>query len=178
MGRKRTWKRKYICFYLSYIIIFMVSGCATQPKEIRTGTTERDETRWHILGPDDSREDQRTTLALEDKKHGDGSLFRMGLYYADPSNPKKDTNKSAALLKRLIREYPKSALADSAEVILDIMQESSKWKRQYSDSSHENQRLQKQALEMSQEIDKLKQVIEDSKKVDIEMGAKKREQRR
>jgi TolA-binding protein len=85
---------------------------------------------------------------------GDEALFNMGLIYAHFGNPKKDYGKSLAFFKRMTIDYPQSPLAEQARIWIGMLQENEK---------------------LNQMIQKLNRVIEESKKVDIEIEEKKRE---
>jgi hypothetical protein len=88
----------------------------------------------------------------------------MALVFAHQGNPNKDYQKSITFLKRLVREYPHSALKDQAGLWSEVLEE--------------NIKLRKASTEAQQENAKLKQIIEQSKKVDIEIEEKKREEKR
>ena len=77
----------------------------------------------------------------------DEALFNLGLIYALCGNPKKDYEKSLGFFRRLIKDHPKSPFTEQAKA----------W------------------VEMIQENQKLSQVIEKSKQVDLEIEEKKRE---
>jgi hypothetical protein len=96
--------------------------------------------------------------------HGDEALFNIGLIYAHPGNQNRDYQRSVAFLKRLIKEYPASPLREQARTWAEVLEENIKLKRASSEAREENQRL--------------KQIIEQSKKVDIEIEEKKREEKR
>jgi len=100
------------------------------------------------------REAQKV-LALSGKNApGDEALYYMGLIFAHSGNPKKDYGRSIAFFRRMIKEYPQSPLTEQARIWIGMIQENEK---------------------LNQTIQKLNQVIEDSKRVDIEIEEKKRE---
>ena len=76
----------------------------------------------------------------------DEALFNLGVICALPGNPKKDYEKSLDFFRRLIKDHPKSPFTEQAKA----------W------------------VEMIQENQKLNQVIEKSKQVDLEIEEKKR----
>jgi TolA-binding protein len=80
----------------------------------------------------------------------DQALFQMGLIYAHVDNPQKDFGKALEYFRRVIKDYPKSPLAGEARVWAGVLQEN----------------------------EKLSQVIEKSKQVDIAVEEKKREKAR
>ena len=77
----------------------------------------------------------------------------MGLIFAHAGNPKKDYGRSVAFFRRMIKEYPQSSLAEQAKIWIGILQENEK---------------------LNQMIQNLNLVIEESKRVDIEIEEKKR----
>jgi tetratricopeptide (TPR) repeat protein len=77
----------------------------------------------------------------------DDALLALGLIYAHPGNPKKDLTKSLELFRRLVKEYPKSHSAEQGKIWIGVLQEN----------------------------EKLNEVIQKSKQVDLEIEEKKRE---
>lgn len=92
------------------------------------------------------RESERVLSTSNGKPPADEALFNMGMVYAHQGNPKKDYQKAIALLKRLIREHPESPWTEEAKVWSGILQEN----------------------------EKLQEMIEKTKQVDIEVEEKKR----
>ena len=93
------------------------------------------------------REDQRALNRSGKNPPADEALFHLGLVYAHPGNPARDFAKSLAILKRLVQEHPGSPWAEEGRAVLGILEE--------------NQRLQA--------------LLQQSKKVDLEIEEKKRE---
>jgi tetratricopeptide (TPR) repeat protein len=85
---------------------------------------------------------------------GDEALFNIGLIHAHPGNIKKDYGKSLTFFKKLIKEYPESPWVEPAKIFVGMLQENEK---------------------LGRSIEELSQVIEKSKRVDIEIEEKKRE---
>jgi tetratricopeptide (TPR) repeat protein len=77
----------------------------------------------------------------------DEALYTMGLMYAHFGNPKKDYHRSLELFRRLLKDHPKSPWAEQTKIWIAIIEEN----------------------------EKLNQVIEKSKQVDLEIEQKKRE---
>ena len=84
----------------------------------------------------------------------DEALFNLGMICIHPGNPKKDYAKSVGFLKTLIKDYPQSPWSERAKVVLGVFQENEK---------------------LAQDIEKLRQVFERSKQVDVEIEEKRRE---
>jgi outer membrane protein assembly factor BamD (BamD/ComL family) len=81
---------------------------------------------------------------------GDEASFTVGLIYAYSKFQKKDHGKAVSSLTKIIKEYPHSNWSGQAKILLDLIQEN----------------------------EKLKNMIEQSKKVDLEIEEKKREKAR
>ncbi len=109
-------------------------------------------------------ENQKVLSLSPDGPPADQALYNIGLIYAHPGNPKRDYVKSIASFKRLIKEYPQSPRAERAKILVQLIQESENAKRA--------------AATLTQENDKLKRMIEESRKVDIQIEEKKKEQTR
>jgi tetratricopeptide (TPR) repeat protein len=103
---------------------------------------------------DGAFKETQKVLALSGKNlPGDDALYHMGLIFAHAGNPKKDYGRSVAFFRRMIKEYPQSSLAEQAKIWIGILQENEK---------------------LNQMIQNLNLVIEESKRVDIEIEEKKR----
>ena len=100
------------------------------------------------------KENQRILSLSGQNPPGDEALFNVGLIHAHPGNTKKDYGKSLTFFRRLIKEYPQSAWVEQAKIWAGILQDNEK---------------------LSRSIEELSQVIEKSKQVDIEIEEKKRE---
>ena len=99
-------------------------------------------------------ENQRILSLSGQNPPADEALFNMGLIHAHPGYPKRDTTKSLALFKRLIKDHPRSPWVEQAKTWVAVLQENEK---------------------LSHSIEELNRVIEKSKQVDIEIEEKKRE---
>jgi tetratricopeptide (TPR) repeat protein len=195
MGRKQTNIRKLFYLCIASLIFLFLWGCVllkekesvqfekktieakveskqeeTQKKEIDESKKERTPINENLKITSDSllwakilleRQDYdgafketQKALALSGKNSpGDGALFHMGLIFAHAGNPKKDYGRSLAFFRRMIKEYPQSSLAEQARIWIGILQENEK---------------------LNQTIQNLNLVIEESKRVDIEIEEKKR----
>jgi tetratricopeptide (TPR) repeat protein len=100
------------------------------------------------------KENQRILSLSGQNPPGDEALFNMGLVHAHPGYPKRDTTKSLALFKRLIKDHPRSPWTEQAKTWVGVLQENEK---------------------LSHSVEELNRVIEKSKQVDIEIEEKKRE---
>ena len=87
-------------------------------------------------------------LALSNRQlPGDEALFNIGLIYAHSRNPKKDYGKSLDSFRKVMTDYPKSPFFEQAKIWVGILQEN----------------------------ERLNQVIENSREVDMEIEERKRE---
>jgi tetratricopeptide (TPR) repeat protein len=92
-------------------------------------------------------ENQKVLSSAGHKPPEDEALFNLGLIYAHSANPKRDYSKSLDFFRKLLKDYPKSPLVEQAKIWIAVLQEN----------------------------EKLNQVIEKSKQVDLEIEEKKRE---
>jgi hypothetical protein len=175
MGRKRTgsWQHLYLCIAL--LICLVVSGCASYKENVETGATQVNGPHWRLLNNDGAHGDQKNPHGSANMPQTAEVLFNTGLSYADPRDPRKDYTKSVIVFKKLIQAYPNGVWADRSHILLDILQENTRLRKQSVDSQQENTRLRKQSVDSQQENTRLKQIIEQSKNVDIEIEQKKRE---
>jgi hypothetical protein len=188
MGRKRTRKRKRIFLCVAGLILGTVLGCAstekrterirvevvelrpaeegkqaklppaeksaqteTSPPEIAQGSAQGLLLRARrLLSQGDYegslKESERAFSLAGGKVPGDEALLHIGLVHAHFGNPKRDYAKSLAVLRRLLKEYPQSPWGEEAKVWVAVLQEN----------------------------EKLSEMIEKSKQVDIEVEEKKR----
>jgi hypothetical protein len=142
---------------------------------------------------------QRALRLAHDRSPADAALFKLGLIYCDPQNPKRDEQKGIHSFAELLTAYPQSPWAVQAKMWLAVLdekerskQEVEKSKQAIDKSDQEIERLNelieksRQEIEKSrQEVEKSKQVVEKSKQaleksnqVDIEIEHKKRERGR
>ena len=168
MGGKsaRAGKFLYLCF--AVVILVLPAGCLSSQKTVTTRGEISGERKAQPENPRRTAADhlsQARTLMAQGHYEGalwenqraltlaaknppaDEALFNQGLIHAHPGNPRKDFDKSLSIFKRLVYEYPGSSWAEEAKAWVGILQE--------------NERLQT--------------LIQQSKKVDVEVEEKKRE---
>lgn len=92
------------------------------------------------------KENQRVLSLFPDGSPADEAIFNMGLVYAHAGNPKRDYRKAMGLFRKLISEYPQSPLVEQAKAWLGVLQMN----------------------------EKLNQMLDKSKQVDIEIEERKR----
>ena len=96
------------------------------------------------------KENQRVLSSAGKDLPGDRALLNMGLIYADGENPKKDYEKSLLLFNKIITDYPQSLLVQEAKIWIRLLREN----------------------------EKLKEIIQKYKEVDIAVEEKQREKKR
>ncbi len=173
MGRKRTRTREFICLCVASLMLFTCFRCTFLDEKQKIGL-KKEEARGreeaskiiseHLLQArklleqrdyDGSvRENQKVLSLAGQNPPADEALFNLGVIYAHPGNPRKDYGRSVGFFRKLTKDYPQSPLAVQARIWTGVLLENEK---------------------MSQTIQKLNQVIEESKQVDIEIEEKKRE---
>lgn len=170
MGRKRNWTGQYIYLYAVLLmgIGLLIESCACPPTAKRS--PEEIDVQEHLVAAqhylavrdyDASMRESETVLALSSgKPPADDALFVMGLTYASPGNRKKDYNKAIILFTRVSRDYPQSVHAGQAKVWIEALQE--------------DIQLKQAATETQRENDRLRKVLEESKKIDLDIGEKMR----
>ncbi len=174
MGGKRTGTGKYIFLCTAFLTCLFIASCASVDSPLIGKLQEVqpwDEPRQHLIRAqkllvkgdyETALEENEKALSLSAKNPpGDEALYNIALVYAYPGNPKRDYVKSSATLRRLIKEYPQSPWTDQAKTWAQVMQESENAKRA--------------VAAVQQENDKLKRIIDESRKVDMEIEEKKRE---
>ena len=91
--------------------------------------------------------ENQKVLALSNRQPpGDEALFNIGLIFAHSGNPKKDYRKALDSFRKMMTDYPKSPFFEQAKTWVGILQEN----------------------------EKLNQVIEKSRQVDMEIEERKR----
>ena len=173
MGGKQTRAGKFFYLCAAGLILFFLLSCMTSQKEFNSRTSQevsgdkisspgepaksacdrllQSKQLFHLGDYAGSLKESQRILSLRGKHPlKDQALFQMGLIYAYVENPQKDFGKALGSFKRILKEYPKSPLADEAKVWAGVLQENMK----------------------------LSQVIEKTKQVDISVEEKKREKAR
>lgn len=192
MGRKRTRQRNHVYLCIAVVMCFTVIGCATgvdivePPKEttpagsdvhrdLANARRELAAARRRDLAEGRrllAAGDYQSALRINEtvlktsagKPPADEALFNIGIIFAHPGNKSRDYQRSIVSFRRLVKEYPQSPLADQASMWAGVLEENIKLRRASSEAQQENARL--------------KQIIEKSKAVDVEIEEKKREETR
>ena len=185
MGRKQTGEGQFLYLSIAFLIFSWLGGCVTLEK---VAAPDKADDARNIGKPEDSsksmdaileraaqlcrqrdydgalRENERVLSLSGKNPPGDRALFNMGLIYAHSENPKRDYEKASQFLQRMIRDYPRSSLADEARTWARVLQESEKSRQESERFKRENERLKK--------------LMDESKEVDLLVDKKKREKER
>jgi tetratricopeptide (TPR) repeat protein len=138
MGRKRTRTRKFVYFYIAGLIVFALQGCAalenTRVKIKAQAEASRSLQRSKgLLARGDYEgafnENVKILSLAMHRPPEDEALFNMGWIYAHPENPKKDYKKSIFFFKKLLEEFPQSALGERVKIWVGILEENEKSSR-------------------------------------------------
>ncbi len=155
MGRKRTRAGKQIYFCLAGLILSGLAGCAFfRAFQEREGAQEALSHGRRLFAQGDYesslRENQKVLSMSASQSAASEAIFTMGLIYAHAENPKRDPRRALGFFRKVISEHPQSPLADQARVWVGVLQMN----------------------------ERLTQIIEKSKQVDIEIEEKKRTKER
>ena len=202
MGRERIRSGKQVYFCIA--VLSLLVGCSAvnswrDHQEIQKSMSNAD-SLWARGDYDGSANEYQRALQLaQGQSPADAALFKLGLIYSDPHNPKRNDQKGMETFSELLTAYPESPWTVQARIWLALLdekerskQELEKSKQAIARSDQEIERLRqlieqsKQEIEKSrQEVEKSKQVMEKSKQdleksnqVDIEIEQKKRERGR
>ncbi len=174
MGRKRTGTGKHILLCAAFLTCLSISGCASVDSPPLAKLPPQSEARQHLVraqkllaqaGYQAALEENQKALSLSaNNPPGDEALYNMALIYAHSGNPKRDYARSIALFKRLDKDYPQSYWTEQGKVWTHVIQEAESARRA--------------AAAAAQENDRLKRIMEESRKVDMEIEEMKREKAR
>ena len=183
MGGKRTGQRKQICLCLALLIPISLAACTfsktTDTKVVGTSffSTRAGSARQHLVNAQKFlaqgdyanalKENQQVLTLVGNNAPADEALFFIGLIYADPENPTRDIGKSIPLFRRLIKEHPKSLLVEQAKTTVRLLLDNEKLNRSMKQLNLDNDKLNKSMKQLST-------VIEELKKVDIQVEERKR----
>lgn len=166
MGGKQTGTRKQVYLCIALLLILLVAGCRSfSPGKQQEDRQKKDEPYVHLFhgktlfGDGDFagavRELEKAVTPAASKSYvAEEALLYLGAIHADPGNPKRDHAKAVAYFKKLADGCRRSVFSEQARIILAVMKEND---------------------ESTRTIDRLKAVIEASKKVDREIEEKRRE---
>jgi tetratricopeptide (TPR) repeat protein len=170
MGGKRAEKGKQIHLCIAILILLGLLACTlnrtadTRIVSVSIRDAKGDEAREHLImgrqylaqgNYGNALKEQEKVISIAgDNSPADEALFSLAVIFAHPTNPARDYGKSISYCKKLIKDYAKSPLVEQAQTIIGILQENDK---------------------LNRTVERLNTIIEESKKVDIEIEQKKRE---
>ncbi len=168
MGTERSGRRKLLHFCAALLIFLVPLGCTlSQLMSAKFADTGREEALAHLaLGrkllvqgeyAHALKENEKVLSVVGRDIPRDESLFYIGLIHAHPANPARDYGKSLASFRRLLKDYPGSALTEQTKILTGLLQENDK---------------------LDRTVERLNTVIDELKKVDISVDQKKRERSR
>ncbi len=136
MGRERSRTRLYVYHGLACIILFAGTACA-QFRAVFPGQDPPAHLQRARESIDNGDFDAAMRLYQNDlarpagdrERHADESLFNLGLLYAHYANPKKDYQKALGCFARLVKEFPRSPLAEEARIWTSVLESMEKSKR-------------------------------------------------
>ena len=202
MGRERAGQRQY--FYFCLALLIFVTGCSlwqdARPEREMTEALQRGERL--LVGGDyegSLRAFQSVALSAQNTGPADVAVYKTGIVYAHPDNPRRDLEKAKAAFSQIVSAYPSSLWVEESQAWIGVLKEAEQSKQEIEKSRREmdkwhaeleksrlaversKQEIEKSRLELEktkQEIEKTKQVIEKSKQVDIEIDQKRRDRGR
>ena len=222
MGGKRSGKRKHIHLCIAVLILLSPLACTfDQMMSTRMVDASGEEAQAHlVLGRKYFAEGNFASALKENEKvlflagrntPIDEALFSIALIHAHFDNLARDYGKSLIALRKLIKDYPGSPLAQQAKVIVGLIQNNNSLNRrverlnsiiaelQKADTGSEEKRaeqakktekteqtktaeqaktitaLTQENEKLSLTIERLNTIIDELKKVDIDVDQKKRE---
>jgi outer membrane protein assembly factor BamD (BamD/ComL family) len=131
MGKEKIRQWECVYFSIAFLMSLFLSNCAaTKPIPLRNEAQEhllRGQTLLSQRNYDGALAEFQKILSLPtDKPLKDEALLNMGLVYAHFGNPQRDLEKSLESFKRLIKQYPKSSLVEEARIWVGILEENEK----------------------------------------------------
>jgi len=202
MGGKRAGKRQY--FYFCVALLIFLSGCSLSQESIRrrdmrAALDAGEQLLVHGEFDESLRAFEKVVALAGDRPPADAAVYKTGLVYAHPDNPKRDLHKAMTAFYRVASVYPTSAWGEEAKVWFEVLKETEDTKKKIEETrqameqsqreleknrlvlERSKQEIEKSRLELDrtrQEMEKTKQVIEKSKQVDIEIDQKRRDRGR
>jgi outer membrane protein assembly factor BamD (BamD/ComL family) len=136
VGRERSRTRLYVYHGLACIIMLAGSACAQLrtvfPGQERPAHLQQVQERINNGDFDAAMRYYQNDLARpagNGERQADEALFNLGLLYVHYANPKKDYQKALGYFTRLVKEYPRSPLAEEAKIWTSVLESMEKSKR-------------------------------------------------
>lgn len=162
MGGKRAWERVEFCLCVAGLALVVASGCALiGGLQAGSGAREALSRGKELLSRGDYdgalKENEKVLTLFPGGYPGDEAIFFSGLIYAHADNPKRDYHKALSYFRSLVRHYPRSPFLEQAKIWIGVLE------------AHDR---------LAQENKKYKTIIEDAKKIDIEIEELRRKRER
>lgn len=198
MGGTPTRRRNAVYLCVAFLIFLGLPACTLVQTGAKITDVTGEEARGHFaLGQKLFSEGNFGNALLENEKvitlagvntPVAESLFYIGLIHAHPANPARDDGKSLIIFGKLIRDYPESPLADQAKAIAGLIQENNRLQKTAEKLNGETDRLSSDARKSNGEVERLRgeverltnemgrlnRLIDELKKVDIDVEQKRR----
>lgn len=206
MGREQIRTGKHLLFYFTGLILLFLTGCALFEKvQDSTSPAEKEKIRQkEALAAEEKRKEEAATAHLlkgrellaqgywegafsenqmivttfRGKSLAAEALFMMGLIQLHPDNPNRDIGKGLESMKKVVKDYPNSYFGQYAKAWIGILMMNEKTIKENEKISKENEKLTKDLEKLLREYEKMSNMLEEYKKVDIEIEGKKREKGR
>ena len=96
---------------------------------------------------------QSVTLAARGKPPADAAIYKTGIVYAHPENPRRDLDKARAAFAQIVAAYPSSLWVEESQAWIGVLTEAEKSKQEIEQTRLE---LDKRQLE----VEKNRQAVE------------------
>jgi outer membrane protein assembly factor BamD (BamD/ComL family) len=163
------------------MLVFSLAGCAAIQEERKNPESERRTQPFErsnalfMAGNYDAAFKENQKVLAEGKGAPDVALFNMGLIDAYSLNPKKDYPKALGSFRALVKNYPRSPLAEQARVWIQVLEGHQKIAEERQKLLEEKRALSREREALSQEREKLKYTAEKSREVDIQVEKRRRQ---
>ncbi|MBN1903624.1 MAG: hypothetical protein JW927_00855 [Deltaproteobacteria bacterium] len=193
MGRKQWKNRKHLLFYCAslLVILVMAQGCVISKKLTGAITENLAKDKIHVeAGPmEPAREMIKNgdySGALKEyneifkrypkKSPGDRALFEMGILFAYPDNPKRDSSRAAGYFKWLVRDFPESPLIRESLAWIDALKRITENEERIKALLEKNSAFQEQINDLEKKNRVYEEQIRALKEIDIGIEEKKRQE--
>jgi outer membrane protein assembly factor BamD (BamD/ComL family) len=162
LGRKRTWKWKYLYFCIASLIIIGCIGCSTflsverywkARNYLSQGEDYLDEGRWNEA----LLMHEKALLLAGKRKPRDTILYNMGLLYAHSGAANMRYSRAILYFKRLAAEFPQSRHTERAKIWIAVLESLKQTGRTYVGISSEE--TNKGKIEARQAMDQGHQLV-------------------